>query len=104
MNALHWFWSRSNLKERGQEIRQFDENIAPRAGRDCLWPTDDQGHMQAPVGHRHLPPLILVQFYGGRSCTGGLSKDFGFPKTHCSQLRCIAWLGGYFCLGVDVLI
>ena len=74
MNALHWFWSRSNLKERGQEIRQFDENIAPRAGRDCLWPTDDQGHMRAPVGHRHLPPLILVQFYGGEVMHRGFVK------------------------------
>ena len=57
VDVLHRFWSRSNLKERGQEIRQLDEIIAPRSGRDCLRPTDDQGHPRAPVGHRHLATL-----------------------------------------------
>ena len=57
VDVLHRFWSRSNLKERGQEIRQLDEIIAPRSGRDCLRPTDDQGHPRAPVGHCHLATL-----------------------------------------------
>ena len=41
MDALDWLRGGGKVKERGQEIRQLHEVVAPRSGFDRLRPADD---------------------------------------------------------------